>query len=268
MIVSGVVIFLGVLFLAFEPIGGICIIFLGMGAIAFISATLKKSYKNKYKSTIVSEVLNKMFEVNVYNPAQGYEKDYVESTHLIPIGNRYSSDDYIKARYHGVEFERSDVCMQNVQSTGKTTTVVTYFQGSWNTFTFNKSVSTFLVIKEKEFLNNSKPGGIFSDAPKTSKVLFEDIEFNNKFVVYAQNEHDAFYILSPVFIEKIKQLEFEHDGRLIIGIIDNKIHILLDNRQNILEPSIIDDISESDYAKIENELKTVIDIMKSLDFIE
>jgi hypothetical protein len=121
---------------------------------------------------------------------------------------------------------------------------------------------------EKEFLNNSKPGGIFSDAPKTSKVLFEDIEFNEKFVVYAQNEHDAFYVLSPQFIEKIKKLESENDGRLIIGIIDNKIHILLDNRQNILEPSIIDDISEADYVKIENEMKTVIEIMKSLDFIE
>lgn len=158
--------------------------------------------------------------------------------------------------------------MQNVQSTGKTTTVVTYFHGSWNTFTFNKNVSTFIVIKEKEFLNNSRPGGIFSNAPKTSKVLFEDIEFNEKFVVYAQNEHDAFYVLSPQFIEKIKKLESEHDGRLIIGIIDNKIHILLDNRQNILEPSIIDDISEADYVKIENEMKTVIEVMKSLDFIE
>ena len=97
-----------------------------------------------------------MFEVDVYNPTHGYDKDYVESTHLIPIGNRYSSDDYMKAKYQGVDFERSDVCMQNVQSTGKSTTIVTYFQGSWNTFTFNKNVSTFLVIKEKEFLYDDK----------------------------------------------------------------------------------------------------------------
>ena len=155
--------------------------------------------------------------------------------------------------------------MENVQSTGKTTTRVTYFQGSWNVFSFPKKISSYLAIKEKEFLNNGKPGGIFSTAPKTTNVLFEDIDFNERFVVFAQDEHDAFYILTPHFIEKIKEVEKLEEGRLIIGIIDSKIHVLFHNYKNLLNPSIYRVVSDDDYEIIRKEMKLIIKIIETLN---
>ena len=267
-LISGSIVVIAFFSMFIEPMGAFGLFIIGTFAVGFTTSTFLKQYKKEYKSYIVSDVLNKLFDVECYNPTEGFSKDFVSSTHLIPVGNRYTSDDYVKAKYKGIEFERSDVCMQNVQSTGKSTTTVTYFQGSWSIFPFNKNISTFLTVKEKQFLSNSKPGGLFTDAPKTTKVLFEDIDFNEKFVVFAENEHDAFYVLTPHFIEKIKEIEPKFEGRLILGFVDHKLHVLLYNYKNILEPSLSKNITEQDYLKIENDLQEVIDIMKAFELIE
>lgn len=35
----------------------------------------------------------------------------------------------------------------------------------------------------------------------------EDVEINNSFNIYAQTEHEAFYILTPSFMEKLKKID-------------------------------------------------------------
>ncbi|MGN1345001.1 MAG: DUF3137 domain-containing protein [Traorella sp.] len=252
----------------FSSIGiGILIMLIGFLELVVVSKTFGKSFKKAYKNKICKEVLEKMFDIHSYDSENGFSEDFVKNTYFIDSGNTYSSDDYVSGSYQGYEFERSDVCMQDVRSCGKSTTVVTLFKGSWTIFSFHKPISTYLLIREREFLSNGKPGGIFSNAPHTNKVKFEDLDFNERFDVYAQNEHDAFYVLTPHFIEKIKELEAKMDGRLIIGIHDNKVHVLFDNGKNAMEPSLLNEVSEDDYRVIEDEMESIIEIIETLDIM-
>lgn len=255
-----------ILFMASPGIGMFLFIG-GMIATVVVSVTVGKTFTQTYKEMICKGVLEKMFTIKAYTPEQGYSKDFVRNTYLIPIGNRYHSDDYIAGSYNGVEFERSDVHMQNHTKTGKTSTTVTYFKGSWTVFTFPKQVSSYMMIREKEFLSNGRPGGLFSNAPSTTKVTFEDIDFNDRFEVYAQNEHDAFYVCTPQFIERIKKLEASHEGRLTIGIMDQKVHVLFYNDQNAMEPSLFNEITSDDFIKVENEMNQIIEVMDALNLI-
>lgn len=255
-----------VLFVGMPAIGG-PLFFIGI-IISLISAgTIGSKFKLLYKEMICREVVEKLFDVEEYIPKKGFDATFVKETHFIPNGNRYSSDDYIRGSYKGCEFERSDVHMQNVSSNGKTTTTVTYFQGSWTIFTLPKKIATYMLIREKEFLSGGRPGGIFSSIPYTEKVKFEDIDFNNRFEVYAEDQHDAFYLITPVFMEKIKELEYMEDGRLIIGIKDEKVHVLFDNRCNAMEPSVWREVSEEDFKTVENEMRKIIRIMDILGLI-
>lgn len=240
---------------------------LGVIAIVIVSMTIGNQFTIAYKEMICKGVLEKMFDIQAFNPKQGFSKDFVRSTYLIPIGNRYSSDDYVAGSYKGVDFERSDVHMQNHTKTGKTSTTVTYFKGSWTVFSFPKKVSTYIMIREKEFLSGGRPGGLFSNAPQTTKATFEDIEFNKKFEVYAQDEHDAFYVCTPQFIERIKALEAKFEGRLTIGIIDQKVHVLFYNDHNAMEPSLMSQITEDEFIKVENEMNQIIEVMDALNLI-
>lgn len=259
---------LGMVFMIMNPAVGFGLCLCGMIALIFVSSTIGSKFKLAYKEFICKDVIAKMFDVKEYRPKEGFSKEFVKETYLISSGNRYSSDDYLCGSYQDVLFERSDVCMQNVTSNGKTTTTVTYFQGSWTVFTFPKKISSYLMIREKEFLSGGRPGGIFSNAPYTEKVKFEDIEFNDRFDVYAEDEHDAFYILTPQFIERIKSLESKFEGRMTIGIVNKKMHILFDTRTNAMEPLLFREISDADFALVEDEMYKIIEIMKSLQMVK
>ena len=123
------------------------------------------------------------------------------------------------------------------------------------------------MIREKEFLSNGKPGGLFSDAPTTTKVTFEDIDFNDRFEVYAQDEHDAFYVCTPQFIERIKRLEASHEGRLTIGIMDQKVHVLFYDNSNAMEPSLFNEVTEEDFISVKQEMNQIIEVMDALNLI-
>ena len=227
-----------------------------VGAI-FINQELK-SYKSVYKELISTLVLKELFEVEEYNPNSGFSKEQVKATYFIPHGNTYSSDDYVRGYYQGCKFERSDVCMQDVttDSEGNTTTT-TLFMGSWTIVEFPKNISHYMLIRERKLFRGGKPGGFWSSAPQTKLVKFEDINFNNRFEVYAQDEQEAFYIINPIFMEAITKLLTQSKGRLLVGFIDKQIHVLFDTRKNAMEPPIFREVNDEDIGMIKEEMAIV-----------
>ena len=83
------------------------------------------------------------------------------------------------------------------------------------------------------------------------KVSMEDQIFNKNFRIYAQDEHDAFYILTPSLMEKIKNLESSISGKLLFCFIDNKLHVGIQNNKDSFEHSIFTKIDEE---KVKNEI--------------
>ena len=62
-----------------------------------------------------------------------------------------------------------------------------------------------------------------------------------------------------------KEVEKLEEGRLIIGIIDSKIHVLFHNYKNLLNPSIYRVVSDDDYEIIRKEMKLIIKIIETLN---
>ena len=87
-----------------------------------------------------------------------------------------------------------------------------------------------------------------------------------KTAVYAENEHDAFYILTPHFMEKLKELDNKFNADLLFGFVDNKLHIAVDNYEDSFEHNVFEEINE---ASIENEIikdiKLITDFVKELN---
>lgn len=267
-VIAGGMIAMGFLSFMASPGFGMILFITGAIALMVVQATYGKQYRLKFKEYVCKQVIEELFEVEEYRPERGFSEEVVERTYFVPHGNRFSSDDYLRGSYHGCEFERSDVCVKDVRSDGKTTTTVTLFEGSWTVFSLPKKISSYLLLREKEFLSGGKPGGIFSSAPKTTKVKFEDVVFNERFDVYAEDEHDAFYLLTPSFMERIKRMEEQNEGRMILGIIDQKVHILFDTRKNALEAPIMQEVNEATTAAMRAELYQIVDIMNGLGLIE
>ena len=251
---------LGVFGVAFSPVLGIVFIIL-----VFLfgrSLPSKKNYMKLYKEKIVRGVYEQMFDHVSYTPDKGFSREWVEEKLLISRGNRFYSDDYVSGEYKGCHFERSDVTMQDHRSTGKSSYTVTLFRGPWMVFDLEKSFQSYTKIVEREFLNSGKPSMFSIDV---NEIEMENIEFNQQFRVYTTNEHDAFYVLTPHFMEKLMEIEKRYGGKMTVGLINSQLHLLLYTDENAFEAPLMEEVTEQNAIVCQRQADIVCELIDSLD---
>ena len=212
-------------------------IIIGVTISIFLTSGPRKKYSKAYKEYFVLKGLKKIFTDLNYEPESGIPRSTIADTHMMNTGDIYKSNDFISGKYKDVAFSQADVDIQEEQQTtdsnGNTTTYyVTIFRGRWMIFDFNKEFKANVQVCEKGFGNNITRSKI-----KYEKVEMESDAFNKKFNIYAQNAHDAFYILTPSLMEKIDNLEKRNKGKILLCFINNQLHVGLYDGKDSFEPS-------------------------------
>lgn len=241
------------------------VIVFGIIIMKLITSSDKKEYKKIYKKNITLEAFKSIFTDINYSPDLGISKAVIRDTKMMNTGDRYNSNDYILAKYKDINFECADVHIEeeHIDSDGDKY-YTTIFRGQWFIFDFNKTFKANIQICEKSF-SGAKRGGLFS-AEIYHEVKMEDVEFNKIFKVYAENELDAFYVLTPNTMEKIKKLNNELDGNLLFCLINNKLHIGLHNRKDLFEPNIYKKINlEEEKQRMLMDIKIITEFIDILD---
>lgn len=222
-------------------------------------------FKGAYKKSIILEIFKSLFTDVRYVPNMGISRAVLDSTNMIDTGDNFYSDDYVSAKYKDVSFEFSDVEIEEeyTDSDGDRHTV-TIFKGQWYVFDFNKSFKADLQICERGFANARR--GSFFGSKKFNKVELEDIEFNKEFNVYAQNNLDAFYVLTPSTMVKIKELNDKVEGKMLFCFINNKLHVGLHSGKNLFEPQLFKEINiEQNHKQTIEEVKMITHFIDVLD---
>ena len=258
--VLGFVLFLVSPFLGFALFAGAIIM-----NVCFING-MRKKYSAAFKHVIVEDALKNIFSDVTFYPETGICKEVIEDTEMMSMGNRFYSDDYVSGTYKGIHFEQSDVCIQNVTSNGKHTTTVTYFQGRWMIFEFNKKFSCELQVRQKGFNYARKTGGWFKERREMYKIELEDEAFNRDFSTYAVDEHEAFYILTPHMMQNIMNLGNSTDGDLLLCFVDNRLHVAVNNGKNAFEPPVFSKINfDRESEKIYDEISVITRFIDEMD---
>lgn len=214
---------------------------------AIFTHKLRNDFIKGYKELIILELFKSMFTDVTFDFQNGIPKSVIENTHMINMGDRYTSNDYMRAKYKNVQFEFSDIeIKEEYTDHDGNRRSITIFEGQWYIFDFNKKFKSDIQVCEKAFITAKRDN--FSDGVRFKKVELEDIEFNKKFNVFAKNDLDAFYVLTPNTMEKIKELSNKITGKLLLCFIDNKLHIGLYNCKDLFEPKL--------YAKIDLDKNT------------
>ena len=127
-------------------------------------------------------------------------------------------------------------------------------------FDFNKEFKSNLIVESGFFRN------LISREEFTS-VDTENVEFNKKFNIFAEDEHEAFYILTPSFIEKIENIDEKIESSGIRFLFNNnKLHIGIYNHDDAFEFSSIGEISEEKLeANMEDDIKLIIELINDLN---
>ncbi|WP_417316946.1 DUF3137 domain-containing protein [Emcibacter sp.] len=124
--------------------------------------------------------------------------------HLIPGHNKRKTEDRIFGVVRGVDFNLFEAMLirESRDSKGRKSSR-TVFRGLLSHFDFHKNFSgTTIIRKDKSAIGNFFDGA-FSEG---ERVRLEDPEFERLFEVYATDQVEARYLLTPTFMERIKQL--------------------------------------------------------------
>lgn len=215
-IAIGIVMILGEVLLAF------CIAAAAMGFYLLLSwkktyNAFNDNYKNKYVLLKIREVPG--FSNLKYAAKQGITYDELLKANLLPgrAKSFYESGDYFEGAYEGIHFRASSVKTYEPDNSA-----LTIFDGQvivFPTFHAFKTSETAIQIFPK------KQGGKMKGLTFREKVETENEAFNNMFSVYAENGHNAFYILTPQVLEDI--LEFAK-------IIQNHVYIVFSDQSMYL----------------------------------
>ena len=180
----------------------------------------RKKFKETYKAVFVDKQLRNNFQNVVYDWKSGFYENAVKSFGLCAMGNRFSSEDYLRADFAGVPFESADVTVQQVTSTGKSTHVTTYFKGRMLVFDFPSKFVNSVQIFTDTFRYRGKP--LVNVRPQ--KVEMEGVEFNKQFDIFALSPHDAFYLLTPQFMEDMMALSSRYRS-MAVHVAGNKVFV-------------------------------------------
>lgn len=234
-----------------------------LGVVVSGLVTIKplREFNLAFKNTFVKKSLEEVFTNLVYEPENGISQDIINSTGMMNMGDRYSSNDYISGKYKNINVEQGDVHIQEEHTDSEgDTSYVTIFKGRWMVFDFNKYFKANVQVCSKRFTNSRR--ALF----KYTRVKMEDQDFNNKFRIYAENEHDAFYILTPSLMEKIKNLTSNIQGRVLLCFVNNKLHVGIQNNKDSFEHSIFTKIDEEKVLNIiSSDIKLITNFVDELD---
>ena len=258
-----------IMFSTFKHIAAIFIpAIFGIAILAFFGGKPKDEFTKAYKQVFVLKALSSVFTDLVYEPNRGIASSTISETGMMNMGDRFSSNDFISGKYKNINVMLSDVHIEEEHETtdsdGNTSRYwVTIFLGRWMIFDFNKTFKANVQVCEKGF-GNSKLGNFFSDSPY-KKVEMEDTDFNKTFKTYAQDEHEAFYILTPHLMEKIKKLNDMIKGKILFCFVDNKLHVGLYNNKDSFEHSVFSKKNEELVIKdISSDIKMITDFVDEL----
>ncbi len=246
---------IGALFLIIPPIGLVIILY-GTHRIQ----KLRQEMKELYKEAFVREPLMNNFENVTYEPQWGFPADTVESFQLCQMGNQFYSEDYIRASYAGVDFEIAEVRVYDVYSTDdRDERSTTYFEGRMMVFHLpDKAVYPMSIFSRKY-----KHRAISRREAKQTKVEFESSRFNKAYDVYAQNEHDAFYLITPQFMERLEILADKYADGIALHMIGNSVALAISEPgKNAFDAEI--EVGKLDFDKEMAKVQGEIDDIKML----
>lgn len=260
-----IVIILLILFLIFKvfDVRFLFLIFVVYIPFGIMNEKVKSEYKNTFmKSLLPIAVKNILTDVQV-DVNNGIPSYVIQETHSMSTGDRYHSSNFVSGKYKDIKVMMSDVHIQDEHEDSEGhTSYVTIFLGQWMIFDFNKNFKSNVQIWEKKVF-----GGI-SRRWKSSlkKVELEDIEFNKKFKVLSENELDAFYIITPKLMERVKAVEAAINGTIMLVFYNNQLHVAVYNNKTTFNVNIHKTINFEEFAR--ESLKDLDAIIKFVDILE
>ena len=195
------------------------------GIYAFLKRIITKEIRGKFKNQVVAKVVKDINPNFIYlKDLHISESEFNQTGIFSTEGRIFEGDDLISGEIESVKFKMSDVRLKEIRRRGKSTQIVDIFKGVVFIAEFYKNFSSHTTV-------------LGSSEAKTfgKKIKVDNVDFNNHFRVYTDDEINAFYILSPNFMQRFLKLQKRLDCVINVVFLENKIYLYIDNGKDNFE---------------------------------
>ena len=200
-------------------LSAVFMVLIGLSIRSFTIAT------EMFKVNVVYDVLADFIEDCIYEPKESMSRAQIARTELVDGWSEFSGEDYVHGTYKGHFIEFSDIHLRKkVGGKGKRN-VVTVFKGHWLIFNLARTLPATIRL---------------SGAGGESNAETENIAFNSKYSIYADDPYNMFHVLTPHFMDCITAAEEVANARIYFHFEGNAVHIAVDSRRNFFEISSSD----------------------------
>ncbi|MBP9854014.1 MAG: DUF3137 domain-containing protein [Candidatus Omnitrophica bacterium] len=219
------------------------IIFFAFIISGMIIAYITKGYITDFKQTIIEKIVHFIDADLSYQTAEYIESfQYKESKLFLTSYDIYKGDDRVYGKVGATAVNFSEVHTQYITRDSKgRTSYHTIFKGLFFVGDFNKNFQgrTFILPDTAESLFGGI-GKLFQswDASRPELVKLEDPEFERLFVVYADDQIEARYILSPSLMKRIIDFKKKSGKNVRLSFLNSNVYVAISYYKNLFEPRI------------------------------
>lgn len=188
-----------------------------------------------YKSDIIARVINSFCENATFNPNGGIrEETFISSGLFSASPDRYHTEDLITGCIDKTDFNCAEVYAEEKHVTcdskgNRQEHWTDIFKGFFFIADFHKDFSGETTIYRDSLFKLHFNG---------KRVKLENVDFEKHFDVYATNQVEARYLLSPLMMERLVELDKKFDGDITVSFRNSKVIIAIPDSANHFEASI------------------------------
>lgn len=239
------------------------------------SSTKFSDYRHSFKQRVVGLVLKTIDESLEIDYKSGLsEDDFVRSQLFSKEPDRYRSEDQISGMAGKTVFSFSELHAEYKTVTqtknGRQEHWHTLLKGIVFNADFNKQFNGVTVVRPKDMSSAlgawvSKAMPMFSTSGRTV-VQLENTEFDNEFVTYSTDQIEARYILTPLMMERLCELNKRCNHTISVSFIRSSIFIAFPLNKDYFEPPIHKSLLNNDFLTEDIAvIRFMYDIIRELD---
>lgn len=200
-------------------------------------------FSKYYKERYVLEVLrsDRSFTNLTYEVKAGFDMEEVTGMNLFLMGDKtfYLSEDILRGYYKGRAFSFGDVKTGRSTQAGELRYKENLFYGQVVVLyrLEDQKESDGLLLVRDHLLLGPNGGSI-------ERVQTESVAFHDKFDVFAEKPLNAFYILTPPFMEKIMELSERIEGELSLCFYKHTVYAAVNSKKDVFDPDVDIDLNE------------------------
>ena len=226
-------------------------------------------YYKFYKEIFVRAVINDIDAGLKYDPYTGMQEEEFQKFKIYRK-SRIKSEDRITGVYCGIKFSLSEV-HSNSRFYMKTDNpliaaimLIKIFYDNYMDFDGNvlicelaKKTSGKTIVVSREL--NAK---IFGE-----KEMMDDVDFMRDFRVFADDKVEARYLLTPAFMERLREINRETSGEFSLSAVfmDKRLYLFLNGAPDLFETTLFDRPASIELAReYQTQIRKILSLIETL----